>query len=68
MTLKEIGFDATVGIGSYLVILKLDWLTESQHVITGLVTAIVCVVGVHFMKKLLALFDKTKQDDENRKS
>lgn len=56
--LKEIGIDFSIGTGSYLAILHLDWIQEAQHIITGLITALVCCVGVHYLRKILAWFDK----------
>lgn len=56
--IKEIGIDFSIGTGSYLAILHLDWIQEAQHIITGLITALVCCAGVHYFRKFLAWADR----------
>jgi hypothetical protein len=67
-TIVDVSKDVSIGGGSYLAILKLDWIQEAQHIITGLVTALVCCIGVHYLRKALAWFDglfKSKKDGKN---
>jgi hypothetical protein len=57
-TLRELGGDASIGLGGYWLSFKLDWNQEIPHIIVGLITALFCCAGVHYLKKLLKWIDK----------
>lgn len=64
---KEMGQDAAVGVGGYVAAVQFNWIPAAEHVIVGLVTALVCCAGVHYFKKVLRWFDKKVlklEDDE----
>ncbi len=56
-TLKEVGYDVTIGVTGYLAAIQFNWTEEAGHMITGLISALVCCAGVHYFKKLLQWID-----------
>lgn len=55
--IKEIGSDVTIGTIGYFAAIELNWIQEAQHIVLGLISALVCCAGVHYFKKLLVWLD-----------
>jgi ammonia channel protein AmtB len=57
LTLKEMFHDVSIGLGGYLAGIELEFIRESNHIIIGVFTAVLCCAAVHYAKKLLKLID-----------
>jgi hypothetical protein len=57
--IEQFKFDVTIGLGGYLLAIQVNWIEQAEHILTGLVTALVCCAGVHYLKKLLSFIDNS---------
>lgn len=63
---KEFVYDVSVGTSGYLTAIHFNLINEAHHVITALMTTLVCCAGVHYFKKVLQWFDKSIPEWKNK--